>query len=447
MSTILGLSGVEKIAPYIDEVLAGDASLGWLHGACDSNCIQGGGGYGRSTRLNIAAVLGIPILATHTATGGIMTTANVSYMDDSTTSDFVTDQLRTAANGGDDDQSNEADYTGLDPVLQPYMPTTAAMRVVDKFVPGVPVAGESVGTPRYQLTHEATTVGYNFNEVYNIYIAHLEDAALGSHTWQVRLLTGSTQIKTGTIDHSPASPTGATVVQLLDTTAVDSFTAGTILQLLPFHNNQTLTGINMVLSMFLTWPNRGHGYAVFPIIVQGGTSLTQKAAAISDANQKWLLWKFIAAAKAMEGRRSHFFYEIQDVLNDNTTEAAFLTALTTVTNAALAAWDAGVASGAIPSNCSFTVLFSGCLHRINNEDITYGYNAARTLEASNSRFVVADFQSMMTSAASDVICTDGSHLGDGTGTSDANYLMHHKRWFARFLTACRLSRGLRRIAA
>lgn len=454
MTTILGIQGVQKIAPQIDEFLAGDASLVWLQ-IGDSNLSQGGGGYGYTTRISIGRVTGRPQIATHTASAGVYTGDNLSYSSDGSTSDFLPDTLRPSSQG---DQFHNDDYTHAEVLAasRPFLPTTPAMRNVDGFIPAFPEPGDTLDTPRYSLIHDPSDpTGYNFEERFKIWYAYPKHATdFGTHPWRVRRQTSSTLVASGTINQVGA--TGITVESVGDIAAGSPWLAGTlvqgdILQFLPFSVLQTPSGTpeagpnHMCLSMFATWPDRDHGYAVMPLNVDGGGSLNDYILAIADADDEWTDWKLIAACAAMEGRRAHVIVEIQHALNEDTIEATFLTRLTTATNHLLARFDALKTAGTIPSTVvGMTILYSGCRHRIPaaTENLAYCYDAARTLEATNSRLVVADFRTLMTEAEFAVI-------GDGTAhlTSDANYLMHDRRWCSRFFTACRLARNLRRFAA
>ena len=453
MATILGFSGVEKIAPGLDEVHAGDASLLWFM-LGDSNLGKDGHGYAWARRLNLASLLNLPVLATYTTCLGIYSVSgSIGFMGNGV-SDIYPSTLN--GDGGQFDQDQEADYSLLSSLLHPFMPIGAAMRAVDQFQPGVPESGNTLDAPRYVIAHEATANGHNFSEDYRVYMAHPIQSTFGSHAWQVRAQTGGTNIANGTVDHSPAGapadPAAASVEIRLLATVTSDFPGGAgNIQLLPFEVLETPTGINCVLSMFAAWPNRPHGYLVAPMIFDGGGSLADYKAALDAAPAMWTKWKFQAACAAMLGRRTHAVIEIQHGLNDTADEGAFLTNLTSVVNDLLEIWDAGVADGSIPSNiASVTVLYAGCPHRINltgKVGMTYAHNAARTLEPTVSRFCCADFQDAMTDGETDLVSTDGSHINLTAGaTQAANYLAIDKRWCSRFFTACRLASGLRRIA-
>lgn len=456
MGTVLGLSNAERIAPQMDEVIAGDASLIWLQ-IGDSNLTQGGGGYGRTRRLALGRILRIPQVASHTATTGLFTAQQISYSSDGSTADYAPDTLRSVANGGQGDQFHIDDYTHAEvpAVLRPFLPTTAAMLAVDLFVPMMPEPGDQLGSPRYALIHnESDEYDYDFEEDFNVWICHPRESSLGSHPWQVRKTTGSANITNGTIDQSPVgAPTGTAsivVEQLGSTVTGQSMANGEVVQFMPYGNLQTPAGnptdgpLTMILSMFATWPDRGHGYVVAPLVADGAGSLGEYVSALADADDEWTDWKLIAACAAMEGKRAHVVVEIQHALNDNTDEATFLTRLTTAAEHNLARFDALKASGAIPSTViDAVVLYSGCIHRIPaaTEDLSYCYNAARTLAGTNGRVCVADFRALMAEAEFAVIGDGGAHLN-----SDADYLKHDRRWVSRFVTACRLERGLRSAA-
>lgn len=469
MATVLGLYKAERLAPIVDEFLGADASLAWLQ-IGDSNLGQGGAGYGRADRLTISALTNRPVIATHTCTTGPhIQGGSLAYSpaDLGVTSDHVPSTLSTE--GAQYDQTGSTaggqDYSGLSSLLTPFLPKTAAMLLVDLFVPAIP-DGTQVGSVRYALMDQALATGadtslqYNFNASFKVYIAHPIQSTFGSNTWQVRKQTGPANVVNGTINHAtggPVNPAAAAIaITNVATVSADSFgvPASPVLQFMPYSNLSTPTGPeqppggpfgapNMILSMFATWPNRGHGYLVAPIIYAGGRSLGEYVTAIADASNEWTDWKLMAAATAMEGRRSYMIFEIAMLLNDNTNEATFLTRFTTATNHLLARFDALKASGDIPSNViDAIVLFSGCRHRIPvaTEDIRYGFNAARTLADSNSRVVVADFQDMMRDA-------DLTDFGDGTAhLDDGNqYLTVSRRWFSRLFAACRIQRVLRGI--
>ncbi len=458
MPTVMGLYKAERIAPIVDEFLAAEASFAWLQ-IGDSNLTQNSGGYGYTRRITIGQIAKRPQIASHNCTAGVFTGDNISYSSDGNTSDFLPDTLRASSQG---DQWQNADYSHaqVSAVLKPFLPTTAAMRAVDLFVPAMPEPGDQLGTVHYRLLHDETDIyDYNFEEAHKIWIAYPKESSLGSVAWQVRATTGPTNIVNGTLDQSPVgAPTGTAeiTVEVLATRTAgqNSWNNGENIQFMPYANLTTpgittpgspeLGPFTMVLSIFATWPDRGHGYLVAPLIADGGGSLGEYVLALADANNAWTDWKLIAACAAMEGRRSYVIVEIQHGLNDNTNEATFLTRLTTAAEHLLARFDALKAAGSIPSTViDIRILYSGCIHRIPaaTEDLSYCYNAARTLADSNSRVCVADFRTLMTEAEFGVI-------GDGTAhlTSDANYLMHDRRWVTRFFTACRLARSLREAA-
>lgn len=455
----LGLYGVDRVSRAMIEVADGAASLPWLQ-IGDSNLGQNGGGYGYCRRVNIGQVLRIPQIATGNVTAGLFTGQQIAYSSDGNTTDYACDTLRSVGNGGQGDQFHLDDYTHAEvsPVLQPFLPTMAAMVAVDIFVPMMPEPGDQLGSCRYNFIHQTSDpYGYDFEERFQVWICHPRESTLGSHPWQVRQTTSSTNITNGTVDQSPTgAPTGTAeiAVEMLADVAAgspwlvgSSLSNGEVLQFMPYGNLQTPAGTpgagphTMILSMFATWPDRGHGYLVSPIIYDGGGSLGEYVSAIADAENEWTDWKLIAAAAAMMGNRAHMVIEIQHLLNDNTDEATFLTRLTAASEHLLARFDALKADGRIPSTVvSCTILFSGCNHRMPTsiEDIRYGYNAARTLADSNSRVVVADFQDMALDGYHTAASDGGAHL-----SSDAHYLANDRRWVSRFFCACRMDQQFR----
>lgn len=454
MPATLGVSYVERIADKIGAFLVGTSSLVWLHIGDSNLSQQTGSGYGRQRRLTLAALTGRPSLAVHTLLGSVASNfpGNLNYANGAggPGSDWVNDGLAPT--------DHDTNYASAHAAIRPYTPTTANMQAIDTFPPALPINGATPTAARCVLAQEATATGYNWDEQTNIYMAHVRHADFGSHTTRCRGYSGSYYtFLDATIDHSPVgAPSGASdgefAVELLGSIAAGAMTtnlpAMTQMQLAPYGVGQTLSGTNPVLSMFATWPSRGHGHIVAPFCYKGGSSLYDLSLLLADAENEWIDWRLLTANAALEGRSGHLVFDIQHGLNDRNETglsddaATFAAVLSSVLTTIRARYDALRDAGSLPGLASITFLFSGCNHRIHSgqPSVAYTYTAARTVAASRSDLVVADFQDSITDAWADEMTTDWSHL-----SSAAHYLANDTRWLARFLAACRLSQRARRI--
>lgn len=438
MATILGISGIEKVAEHFEEVARGvkSESIGLIG---DSNMTQNGGGFSRGISAAMRKVMFRPIIASAPTIGLFINdgSGRTSFLDEQHLS------VQAAAQGAY--ASAPAGLRGFFPYNSSGALDTIIQAVCDNEPARFHTGVAGMGTPYIEILQSSDPLGHDIFEKFDVWEPHVKGPGLGSLNMWTRsrdALFGLFNV--GYVDEFVNESAGSFAYNdgYCGQMAAGQVRAGDVaFQILPFGTSWPHTGEGLVYSALITYPDRPHGYCIGPMLMRGGTSMDQHGTAFGALSSDWIDSQIRMLALGLGGRDGRIRFEIHLGLNDrasgDTTQSQYKADLDVIVNAVEARYAALKALGLLANVKGLVWVFVVCGFRLpaSPESLDHCYAACLEKEATMNNACVMDARAFLTAGEATRICTDGAHLN---GVTDYDRIAYENT--ARLFTAARLAR-------